>query len=511
MPSPNKKLFRMMPTRGMVSDLPPFELPPDSWSQVINMHPRNGGMQLARPIDQAYGSLLANPYHIQNIQAQGQNFWLYWGADSIYAAETSNPHVDLTPGGGLTAVDPEDIVSTQLNGLSVFTNGFDAPQWWTGSTTDNFAALPDWPVATVARGIVACFYHLFAFDIDGPSGEFSNKLMWSDAAPPGAIPGSWTPAASNQAGDAELAQTPGRIQCGVPLRGSLAVYKTSSMYIVDYVQGNQIFAIRPALTQCGAFTRKSVVDLGGQHLVVTDGDIVLTDGVSVTSIANDRVRNYLFGQIDQENAEKLCVVYHQATSQVWIYFPESGQSICTKALVWDMAKLAQGKDAWGARSLAGVRHAATGYVNDTDSSMLWDSVNEEWYTVGTLWNAANYSSATRGLMHAAVTDMELVGRAGDLSEGYLERLSISMGEPERFKFVRRVHVRGQGGTVYVRVGSQAVADGSFTWSAEIPLVLGEDPFINCSVQGRLISLSIRVPEDSLITGVDIEAELRGYV
>src|SRR5690349_2971348 len=122
MGAPNKKLFRMMPTRGMVSDLPPFELPPEAWSQVINMHPRNGGMQLARPIDRAYGSLLANPYHIQNIQAEGQNFWLYWGADSIYAAETSNPHVDITRNpAGLTAVDPEDIISTQLNGLSVFT------------------------------------------------------------------------------------------------------------------------------------------------------------------------------------------------------------------------------------------------------------------------------------------------------------------------------------------------------------------------------------------------------
>jgi len=506
-----KQLFRMMPTRGLVSDLPPYELTPDAWSQVINMHPRNGGMQLARPLDQAYGTLLDAPYHIQNIQAQGQNFWLYWGADSVSAVETSNPHVDITPALGLTPVEPESIISTQLNGLSVFTNGFEAPQWWSGSTTDDFVALPDWPVGTVARGIAAFVYHLFAFDIDGPGGEFSNKVMWSDAAPPGAIPGSWTPAADNQAGDTELAQTPGRVQCAVPLRGSMAFYKTSSMYIADFVEGNAIFVFRPALTQCGAFTRKSVVDLGGSHFVVTDGDIVITDGVSVNSIANDRVRNYLFGQIDQENSEKLCVVYHQASSQVWIYFPESGQSICTKALVWDMAKLSQGKDAWGARSLVGVRHAATGYVNDTGSSMLWDSVAEAWDTVGSLWNAANFSSATRGLLHAAVSTLELVGRAGVTSEGYLERLSISFGEPERFKFVRRVHVRGQGGTVYVRVGSQAVSDGAFSWSAEMPLVLGQDPFINCAVQGRLISLSIRVPEDSLITGVDLEAELRGYV
>lgn len=501
-----KKLYKMMPTKGLVSDVPPFELPPEAWSSIANMHPKNGGMQLSRPLDQAYGTLLATPYHIQNIQAQGQNFWLYWGASSVSNAETSNPHVDLTPGGGLTAVDPEDIISTQLNGLSVFTNGFDAPHWWTGSNTDNFAPLPDWPASTVARGIAAGAYHLFAFDIDGPSGEFPNKVLWSDAAAPGAIPASWTPSASNEAGDTELAQTPGRVQCMVPLRGSYAFYKTSSMYIADYVEDNRKFVFRPALTQCGALTRKSVVDIGGQHFVVTDGDIVLTDGVTVQSIATDRVRDYLFGTLDQSSFELLHVVYHQAASQVWIIYPVSGNTVCTRALVWDIQR-----NAWGLRDLSNVRHAAIGIVNDAESSLLWDSITETWDALTILWNADNYSTATRSLVFASGSTLQLSGRAGTFSEGYLERLSLSMGEPERFKFVRRVHLRGSGGTVYIRVGSQMVAGGAVTWSAELPLILGTDAFVNCSTMGRFISLSVRAPTDALITGAALEAELRGYV
>jgi len=500
-----KKLFKMMPSKGLVSDLPPYELPPDAWSHVINMHPKNGGMQLARPMDQAYGTLLDVPYHILNIQALGQNWWIYWGEDTVSAVETSNPHVDVTPGGGLLPVNPPDIISTQLNGLPIFTNGFNAPHWWSGDPSDDFEPLPDWPAATVARGVAAGAAHIFAYDIDEPAGEFPSKVMWSDAAPPGAVPGSWTPSASNQAGDTQLAQTPGRVQCMVPLRGSYAFYKTSSMYLADFVEGNFVYVFRLALSQCGAFTRKSVADLGGRHFVVTDGDIVLTDGVNVQSIADDRVRLYLFGQVSQENFEMLSVVYHQATSQVWVYFPSSGSSLCDLALILDLTK-----NAWGTRALNHVRHAATGYVNDTSNSMLWDSVTEEWEAVNVLWNAENYSSATRSLMFAA-DDLQLVGRAGTFSEGYLERLSLSLGEAERFKFVKRIHMRGEGGTVYVRIGVQAVADGPVTWSAEMPLVLGVDPFINCSVQGRLISVSVRVPEDSLITYLALEAEMRGYV
>jgi hypothetical protein len=501
-----KKLYRLMPSEGLVSDMPPFELPPNVWSHVANMHPRNGGMELARPLDQCYGTLLDTPYHLQNVQALGQNFWLYWGADTVSAAETSNPHTNVTLSGGLTSVEPQDIISTQLNGLPVFTNGFDAPQWWSGITTDDFLALPDWPAATVARGIAACFYHLFAWDIDGPGGEFPMKLMWSAAAPPGAVPGSWTPSASNQAGDTELAQTPGRIQTGVPLRGSFAIYKTSSMYLADFIGGNSVFQFRPALTQCGALTRKAVVDIGGRHFVVSDGDIVLTDGVNTSSIATDRVRKFLFSQLDQASFERLFVVYHQATSQVWICFPESGQTLCTLALVYDLSN-----NRWGARALSSVRHGATGIVNDTESSMLWDSVSETWEAVNVLWNAENFSSATRSLVLASGSTMQLVGRAGSFSEGYLERLSLSMGAPERFKFVRRIHARGRGGTIYLRIGTQAVAGGATTWSAEMPLALGTTPFVNCSAMGRFISVSARVPEDSLVTGIDMEAEQRGYV
>lgn len=500
-----KKVQQLTPTKGLVSDLPPYELAPQAWSQVQNMHPKLGGMQLARPLDQAYGTLLDTPLHVQNVQAQGQNFWLYWGPDTVSAVETSNPHIDLTPVGGLTSVGAKDIVSALLNGLSIFTNGFDAPQYWDGDPVNDFADLPDWPAATVARGIAAGAYHIFAFDIDGPSGEFPMQVMWSDAAPPGTVPGEWTPTAANEAGSTELSQTPGRVQCMVALRGSYAFYKTSSMYIADYVEDNRKFVFRPALTQCGALTRKSVVDIGGQHLVVTDGDIVITDGVAVQSIATDRVREFLFGQLDQANFELLFVVYHQATSQVWICFPESGNDVCTLALVYDMQR-----NAWGSRQLPNIRHGATGIVNDADSSMLWDSVTEEWDSVGVLWNADNYSTATRSLLLAGDT-LQLVGRAGSFSEGYLERLSLSFGEPERFKFVRRVHVRGEGGTVYIRVGSQTVADGSVTWGAEQALVLGSESYINCSAMGRFICVSVRVPADSLITGLGIETELRGYV
>src|SRR5690606_9591826 len=126
------------------------------------------------------------------------------------------------------------------------------------------------------------------------------------------------------------------------LRGSLIVYKRSSMYAVDYVGGNEKFAVRTLFTSSGALTRHAVCDLNGEHFVVTDGDIIITDGTNRRSVGQARMKEYLFSQLDQDNYENLFVVYHRAENEVWVCFPESGNTLCTKALVYDVSNDAFG-------------------------------------------------------------------------------------------------------------------------------------------------------------------------
>jgi hypothetical protein len=96
----------------------------------------------------------------------------------------------------------------------------------------------------------------------------------------------------------------------------------------------------------------------------------------------------------------------------------------------------------------------------------------------------------------------------------LAREDLSMGEPERFKFVRRVHVRKVDGSgiLYVRVGARPATDAPISYGAERPLADGET-FINTSAMGRFLSVAIR-GEDAdewAISGVDMEYEDRGYL
>ena len=509
-----KKLLRLRPTRGLGLDLPANEVSPDFYTGGSEIIFRDGIAERLGGERQAYSQSVTDPvFALLNVRAPGgvteSNFWLTFGEDDIQALETSN--VDAVTGAALTAVtSPWQWSLTLLNNLPICTNGLDAPRYWGGDVGTPFTALPGWPAGTICKAIAAFRFHIFAFDIDGPSGHFESQVAWSDAADPGAVPSTWTAAATNEAGDAILADTPGPIMCGAPLAGSLVIFKRSSTYAADYVGGERIFNFRLLDGDRGALTRHSVIDVGGVFFVVGDGDIWLTDGTTWRSIAFGRVRDYLFGQLEQASYENLFVVHHRAKNEVWVCYPTAGNTFATEALIYNVAA-----DAWGVRALTAVTCGAVGIVNDLAADESWNADAEAWDADLSAWNAANFSLATEQmLLGANAADLTLID-SGDATarDATLYRHDLTMGEPERLKFVRRLHCRTNAtpGTLYVRVGSRMSVTDSTTWGAEVPLVPPAS-FVNVRALGRFISAEVRSEDTEVwqVSGFDLEYELRGY-
>lgn len=506
----NPKLhLRLRPTRGVAADPPACEVSEDFYTGASNVHFRDGFAGRVLGSRAAYGTLPVDVLHMLNARIGTTNFWLFFGADEIHANETSNS--DDVTGAALTAVSqPAQWSSTLLNGVPVVTNGLDAPRYWAGDVLTPFATLPGWPASTTCKSIVAFQFHLVALDIDGPSGHFEAQVRWSDAAEPGTVPEEWTADAGNEAGSASLSDSPGPNLCAVPLRGSLLIYKRSSVYSMDYIESSPFFAFRQLFSASGALTRHSVADLSdGRHFVVGDGDIYITDGVSRRSVAKDRMAAFVFNQLDQDNYENLFVVYHRAKNEVWVCFPEQGSQYCTLAAVYDVTH-----DSFGVRVLPDVTCAAIGVVNDTSPSEAWVDQTYTWAEAARLWNQPNYSLAVESLLTGAGTTatqhdtQDAVELAASLS-----RYDLTFGEPDRVKFVRRLHVRAKAGfgTLYVRVGARFTPTAPISWSDEVALT-EPDQIVNTFAQGRYISVEVRSEDADVwqLSGIDIEAELRGY-
>lgn len=507
-----KQLASLRPTGGFVSDTPAHEVGPEYFTLFDNVINRSGFAQRVPGSRSIYTTALgvAAPgqlMHAINADSGGTNYWLVFEDDGSAWYMEGNNATQMDNSLLSSVGDPVDYSSTLINGVPVISNGADEPVYWAGP--GNLATLTDWTATETCQFITAFQYHLFALDISGPGGTFRSLLRWSDAAAPGTIPAEWGPSPSNTAGDVELSDAPGALLCAYPLRDNLLIYKRSAMYQAKFVGGNNIFNFRKVQAASGALTRRSVCEVKGKHLAVTDGDIVLTDGSNLQSVGESRVKDWLFNQLDQDNYPNLFCSYNRAQGEVVIGFPSSGNEFCDTALVYNV-----NLDSFGVRDLNQVVQAPVGFVNDTTESNTWADRTETWALSVGAWGSSSVASARDSMvlirtdeMHQQdVNDLEAV-------DAYLGKYSMDFGDPARIKFLKRIHVQAQAnyGTLCVRAGSQMEPNDSINWTTEVEI---SDPeqIVNLFTQGRYISVEVRSEGSDVwkLTGLDLELEQRGY-
>lgn len=516
-----KKIVKVRPLGGIVNDLPPSEVAPQFYTSGQNIHFRQSFAERTQGHAKVYTGILTTLRNISNCQVAGTNYWVYHGTDKS-SVVTGATHNDITKAGGITGDTTANVITSGLlNGVHFMNNGIDAPLFWDGIPANPMTDLTGWPASTTCKAMRAFKFHLFAMDISKPAGEFPMQVLWSDAAAPGTIPSSWTAAATNEAGDAELSQTPGQIIDGLGLRSSFLFYKQHSAYIADYVGGNNIFNFRKAFITSGVLTRNCIAEYRGRHFVVTDGDIILTDGSVTESIADNRMRKFLFNQLDQDNFEATFVVAFPKQNEIWVCFPSAGSTFCDLALIWDGVA-----NAWGVREIPDISHGAVGIVSDLSVSEFWDDDADTWDSDTTTWNQQNFSNADDRLVLAQPDDATPLDSqfvqvdSGKTFDGAniganIVKQSMAFDEPNRVKFLRRLipHIKADAGTqVKIRAGSQMVITDAISWSNEVTYTVGTDQQVDTFAQGKYLSFEFR--SDGVnpwsMTGFDVEAELRGY-
>jgi hypothetical protein len=482
------------PTSGHILDIDASELADQYLSLARNVNTRKGfpsrisPRRIAYPVDS--GGAPNDAMHLLNLNLNTFNWWMLFGESNIMAVEGPNFYNISFPG-QQTIVNPYEWSSTLLNGIPVFSNGKDVPLFWTGDGGDTADELDDWPTGTVCKFIIAFRFHLFALNIDGPSGIFDNMVMWSSATEPGALPTSWTPALSNEAGSMILAETPGRCIGARALGPQLLTYKPTSCFAVEYVgqQPDNIFTQRPISRELGILGPACIADCGPKQLIVGNDDVALTDGVNLSSVADNRVKRAIASSVDETNAQNAFVVRDLNNRETWVCVPESGAQFATIAHIWD-----ERRDAWTTRDLANVRYGTTGFVLDDTVDATWDGDSEVWDSDASAWNAGSVGSKTRVVL--SEEDVLYVEDTDDMISvsSTIAKYDMSLDDDAAHKLVSRVYVLGTGlgfADVRVRIGSRNSTgdDIPITWTGLQAVDPNGTPF---EVDGRYISVEIAV-------------------
>lgn len=129
----------------------------------------------------------------------------------------------------------------------------------------------------------------------------------------------WTPAATNQAGDIELADS-GQIMQGLRTRGQVLIITDTSAHTARYQGPPFVYGFERVGTSCGAVSRKSAADVDIGVFWMGQRGFFRFDGNSVREIQCD-VHDYVFGDLNRAQQSKIWAFANGQFGEIWWFYP----------------------------------------------------------------------------------------------------------------------------------------------------------------------------------------------
>lgn len=501
---------------GLVPDQVDYNLPDGFFSDGRNVRFRDDSAEKVKGNAAVFGSLSVTAVWAKYIADNtGAHYWAY-GNESVVYATDGTTHANISSASYNCPVDI-GYTGAAFRGYLILNDTVIEPQQWTPGLANKIQPLSNWPASTTCKVIRSFGDFLVALAIT-QSGTYNPRLLrWSDAAPFGALPGSWDYTdPTNQAGITELGQTTDELIDCLPLRDSNIVYKQFSTYLMQPTGSIDVFAFRGLFSQFGLLSENCAYSFGTSHLVVSDSDILIHDGSSAQSIADSRVKRWFFNALNSARYKRVFVVGNRDENEIWICFPENGHDFANLALVWNRAN-----NTFDVRELgADIAHAEEGIVIGTSSTFdgLVGTFDEQ---VGAFSDYEPSPFSQRLILWNGIAKQALQADSGETLNGttmtcYVERsnmgLTRDVGSIKRVMRVIPKVLGTVGDTFRVYIGARSAIGGSITYFGPYNYTIGVDYKIDCRISARWLSLKFEAQTTNSwrLAGFDVEFTPEGW-
>lgn len=501
-------------TGGLAPDQVNYNLPDGIFSDARNVRFRDDSAEKCKGNEAVFGSLSSTAIWANSIGDGTTSYWIYGNESVLYATDgTTHAQVSTT---SYNAAINLGYTGGEFHGFAILNDAQTVPQRWQPGLSNTVRDLDNWPASTFCKVIRPFGSFIVAMRITQDAVYNPRLLRWSDAAAFGALPPSWDYTdPTNQAGITELGHSEDEIVDGLALRDNFVVYKQASTFLMQPVGGLDVFAFREVFTESGMLSENCAVSFRQNHFVLSDHDVIVHDGSSMESVADKRIRRFIFNNIESTRFDRTFVVLNRRERQIWVCFPESGNDYPNLAAVWSISD-----NTWHIQELGfGISYAAEGIV--IGSELTFDGQVGTFDDQGGTFDEGSFTPFARRLvLWRGTAKQALQTDTGETFNGtamscYLERANMGLTrDVGSIKRIRRVFpklIGTAGDTFSIRVGARSVIDGAVTYSGPHTFTIGQDYKIDCRVSGRWISLRL---ESSLennwrLSGMDLEFETEG--
>lgn len=532
---------------GIVTDIHPYDLPPNVFSGGVNVRFENGTVSRGPTAREVFDLTAEDPsfipQHVFSVPASisGSESLVAVSSDYSTAYEIIGPTAtDVTATGMSVSADTEAPITHEFLGGVAYLNKRSHIPFARSASDATFVSLPNWDSTDRAYVLRAYKDFLVALNVTKGAVEYPQLIKWSDITQFGAPPPSWDhtdPATS--AGENILNQMRGAIIDGHVLRDTFMVYGENEVWAMSYVGGTFIFDFRKRFDDVGVIGANCVVEVDGQHFVFDRNDIIVHDGASKRSIVHGKVKDYIFGGLLRD-LQHLCFVTHDPTlNEIMFCYPTQDTLAgfvnpttgCNRAASYNYRR-----DSWTFYDIPNVTSAtwsviSTGQTWEDTAPTTWEVMGGTYLGDGSLNDRHHVFSSredtTQGITAARLIGLDLISRgrlaspivSELLKDAYAERVGIDLDESglqiSAYKSLLKVYPQiavsaGSGGVTF-QFGANDVSAVAPSWDLPQSFDPATDYQLSVRRAGRYLAHRVKHTgnSDFSYSGFDASLTARG--
>ena len=198
---------------------------------------------------------------------------------------------------------------------------------WQGDVATDAALIANAPINCTGMMVteerfVVCF---------GADGE-ARKVQWSDREDNT----TWTPAATNEAGDINL-QTNGVILTGLRTRGQSLILTTEDAHTLTYQGPPFVYGVERVGTGCGLIAARAAASVDSGVIWMGARGFFAYSGGSVQSVPCD-VADYVFSDLNKDQRSKVSCVVNSSWNEIWWFYPSADSIECDRYVAYDFVE-----------------------------------------------------------------------------------------------------------------------------------------------------------------------------
>lgn len=221
----------------------------------------------------------------------------------------------------------------QFANTTLSANGTDTVQ--SSVSSGAFSCIAGAPIAAIVETVGA-----FAFAVN----TSSNAHGWQCSAINDVT--NWSVSVATQSTTGVLTATPGQITAAKSFGSNIVLYKQNSMYLGTYVGPPNIWQFDQIVGTAGAMSQESVIRVGTsenpKHIFMGSDDFYLYDGSKPVPIGTNRVKDTVFGALNQNRYYACAALHDSRNTRIYFYYPVSDSVFPDHCVVYNYRT-----DRWG--------------------------------------------------------------------------------------------------------------------------------------------------------------------